>query len=144
MMIAVNRKVQQMYLFLPPLHSSRTLSSSVSVTNYFYWCDRRMFAKSVNVKLLLGLHNCSHWLRAFSFKICSWRNTNKAILVIALGSIVKISICFLLVSCCFVSSFFFFVFCNSSYHLMKCWHVCQGVESFLAHFCPQKPYQLLT
>lgn len=54
--------------------------------------------------ILLVIHNCSHWISTFWLIICSWKNTNKEILVIAPGSIVKINICFLLVSCFFCYS----------------------------------------
>lgn len=86
-------------------------------------------------QLLLVIHNWSHWISTLWLIICSWKNTNKEILVIAPGSIVKINICFLLVSCCF------FLFSKPHYQMLSrkvytCLSLCSSCREYvLAHSC---------
>lgn len=71
---------------------------------------------------------CFHWILTLWLMICSWKNTNKEILVIALGSTVKISICFLLVSLGFFGGIWVF------YYLKTC-----AVPSSCDILVPQSP-----
>lgn len=74
----------------------------------------------------------THWISTFWLIICSWKNTNKEILVIAPGSIVKINICFLLVSCFYL---FFSKTCYCSMFSCKVqtcsWHCSSCPEEYV-------------